>query len=478
MNTMIRYEDFSIQMEAQAEGRFTVQVIQSPAGQTSTSPLQLPYAPGEAEGVLAALGRYRGTFAPIFTQDLSPRAVGTRLFEALFTGPVGTAFSESRGRVYGKGGLRIKLHLDLNQPDHALLANLPWELLYDPEKNEYLNLNSQTPVVRYLDVMRPEDPPPFAPPLRILVVLANPPGTDALNLEAERQKIEASWQDTQHVAVEVVQGTTLQALRARLKAQPFHVLHYSGHGTFDANTGEGVLLMEDEQGCQLKVSGDQLRVALRGTGVRLVFLNACQTAQSTKTDHLDPFAGVASALVMEGIPAVVAMQFPITDTAAITFAGEIYRQLALGVSVDEAVAEGRVAICLDDSVEWATPVLFMRSPDGTLFAPQLTPSRAPQPSARRPSSTMPSPGKQDAVEEIRQLVASDKLEQALDLLETGLKDRDEDLYNDVTSHQATLKRVKKQVRRGLISNNDESQERTRVRFAILEDLLPGVEVLS
>lgn len=65
------------------------------------------------------------------------------------------------------------------------------------------------------------------------------------------------------------------------------------------------------------------------------------------------------------------MQFEITDEAAITFAGEFYTALAEGFSVDTAVAEARKAIYAQpNDVEWGTPVLYMRSPDGVLFSIQ------------------------------------------------------------------------------------------------------------
>lgn len=84
----------------------------------------------------------------------------------------------------------------------------------------------------------------------------------------------------------------------------------------------------------------------------------------------------------------------------------------------------------------------------------------------------------NASEHIRQLVASDNLEKALDALSDYLKDKDADLSNEVTAHKGTLQRIKKQSRRGLISSSEEDQGRARVRFAILEDVLPTLEALS
>ena len=69
------------------------------------------------------------------------------------------------------------------------------------------------------------------------------------------------------------------------------------------------------------------------------------------------------------MPAVVAMQFEISDEAAITFAEELYQSL-IGRQdpIDVAVAEARKAIFTEvNETEWATPVLFLRNEDGRLF---------------------------------------------------------------------------------------------------------------
>src|SRR5205085_1701191 len=91
----------------------------------------------------------------------------------------------------------------------------------------------------------------------------------------------------------------------------------------------------------------------------------CEGARCSRTD---PFAGIAQTVIQQGIPAVVAMQFEITDGAAITFAREFYGALAAAHPVDSAVAQARKAIFgQENDVEWATPVLYMRTPTGRIF---------------------------------------------------------------------------------------------------------------
>ena len=99
--------------------------------------------------------------------------------------------------------------------------------------------------------------------------------------------------------------------------------------------------------------------------IRLVVLNSCEGSRGAVDD---PFSGVASSLIERGIPAVIGMQFEITDRAAILFGSEFYTALANGMPVDIAVAEARRGIYADDNdIEWGTPVLFMRVEDGQLF---------------------------------------------------------------------------------------------------------------
>src|SRR5262249_39355584 len=99
---------------------------------------------------------------------------------------------------------------------------------------------------------------------------------------------------------------------------------------------------------------------------RLAVLNACEGARSGTSD---PFAGTAQSLIQQGLPAVVAMQFEITDDAAIIFARELYAAIADGYPLEAALAEARGAIRdAGNLTEWGTPVLYSRAPAGPLFS--------------------------------------------------------------------------------------------------------------
>ena len=101
-------------------------------------------------------------------------------------------------------------------------------------------------------------------------------------------------------------------------------MHYVGHSDF-TDEGNGVLFLEDENGSAVSVDETLFANLLGDQGsLRLVVLNSCEGARTTMTD---PYAGVATTLVHLGVPAVVAMQFEISDEAAILFAEELYTNL-------------------------------------------------------------------------------------------------------------------------------------------------------
>ncbi len=62
------------------------------------------------------------------------------------------------------------------------------------------------------------------------------------------------------------------------------------------------------------------------------------------------------------------MQFEITDGAAIAFCNEFYKAVAKGHPIDAACSRARLALLGEgNDVEWGTPVLYLRAPNGRVF---------------------------------------------------------------------------------------------------------------
>ena len=273
------------------------------------------------------------------------------------------------------------------------LLSVPWELLY--RAPTFLANQRQTPVVRHLDVAGVPEPPVIDGTVRILGVVANPADTPARRRgrAAAGRAGGGRGRRPGRVTLDWLEPATPRRLREVLRDGSYHVLHYVGHGDFTP-AGEGVLYLEagDERGGRhTELDRNELASLLADqTSLRLVVLNACDGARTSLTD---PFAGVATTLVQLGVPAVVAMQFAISDGAAILFAEELYTNLiGRQTSVDAAVSEARKAIYIEQgTVEWATPVLFMGDTDVELW--QWTPAAAAPAAVVVPPAPPPRPGR-------------------------------------------------------------------------------------
>ena len=142
-----------------------------------------------------------------------------------------------------------------------------------------------------------------------------------------------------------------------------------------------------------EVDGTELANLLADqTSLRLVVLNSCEGARTTLTD---PYAGVATTLVQLGVPAVVAMQFEISDEAAILFAVRAVHEPHRPPGPDRRRRrrgpQGHLHRAAA-TVEWATPVLFMGDVDVELFhfevaAAPLPPPPPPELGDRRRAAT-------------------------------------------------------------------------------------------
>ncbi|MBM4430812.1 MAG: CHAT domain-containing protein [Chloroflexi bacterium] len=150
-----------------------------------------------------------------------------------------------------------------------------------------------------------------------------------------------------------------------LAGKKYHVFHFIGHGGFDKQNRPGLAMEGGSDGTGEIVPTKQLAVLVDHFSLRLAILNACEGAKSSPWDA---YSGVAQSLVQLGIPAVIAMQFKITDATAILFAGQFYKALATGMTVEDSLNFARKAIWVaDNPTEWGTPVLFSQSEDGVLF---------------------------------------------------------------------------------------------------------------
>lgn len=93
------------------------------------------------------------------------------------------------------------------------------------------------------------------------------------------------------------------------------------------------------------------------------------------------FERLAPSFVKAGIPAVLAMQYPMTDPHGLNFVSEFYSQLAKGEAIGAAVQAARRTITVGRQMNrhFGAPVLYMQSPaDGRLLRTHPAPDPAGQ----------------------------------------------------------------------------------------------------
>ena len=286
----------------------------------------------------------------------------------------------------------------------TLLLGLPWGLLHDGEG--YLFQGAKpTRVRRRLPNTRVLDVPVVATPIRILLVTARPED-DACGYIDHRMSalplVEAMESLPGLVKIHVLSPPTLPALReeldrARSEKEPYHVVHFDGHGVYDRTVGLGGLCFElpEDMGKlenrrhftvfteDRKESGTGLGSLLRNHRIPLVFLEACQTAQAEKASE-----SVASELLKVGVASVVAMSHSVLVETARRFVEAFYQALATGKRVGDAMLAGQRRL-KDDTFrgrifgagelrleDWFVPVLYQEKDDPQLF--KTTPARQTQ----------------------------------------------------------------------------------------------------
>lgn len=343
------YVDYEIEIQPRRGTSFPF-AARSPGGQ-ATGKLHLPTDDAVYQQLMNRL-------TALDTNEAMLGQIGQILFRALFQGQAKEIYVGSQSILQEDQGLRIKLNIAAGENE---VAALPWELLNDPDRGPLALLDM--PVVRYLP--QPIRIPTLKTtlPLKILLTGAQtPPPTQIERELAEIEKTLANLGSQVQYVIEPHLTTSI--LRKRLR-EGFHVWHFVGHGSFIDEGTTATLRFEDEHGDLDEISATQLGIMLNRS-VRLILLDACESGKLAT----DPFRSIAPALIRAQVPAVVAMQFPVSQDSTRAFAREFYGALTEGFPIDACVTEARKAIVDVAGLrnpDWGIPVVYTRAPDGKLF---------------------------------------------------------------------------------------------------------------
>ena len=294
------------------------------------------------------------------------QVLGRRLFGALFRGDIEKLYQQTLAVAHSQKSALNILFKFKQSPE---LHEVAWELLHDGEK--FLATDPAIPIARYIEQMQPIKDLPVKPPLRMLFTTAVPNDYEPLDLAREERNIRRALVDLDDkIELVVERNISLDKLRHTLTRaghieQPFHIWHHCGHGAQPQDNKFFVLVLRDRDGSSQPVETEQLRTLLRPfSTLRVATLNVCRGASRY---------GLAPSLAALNVPAVVGFRGDVFDDTALTFAKAFYESL-LHTSVTVAMSHARVALAVEhrNSIEWAMPLLFLRTNNPFLLTKEIT----------------------------------------------------------------------------------------------------------
>ena len=320
------------------------------------------------------------------------RDIGVNLWSGLMSGAVGELVESIRG---AEPEARFQLRLTL-PPE---LEHLPWESLYFERDFDFGFVSSQSDHVVLRDPpesIRVAPPSERAPgPLKILVVIPMGSGL-GVDREWHNFKLAVGKLEDEVELRQLAGRVTPDLLTETLHGERWDVVHFIGHGE-QPESGDAKIRLNDEAGHGRWVSGEVFESYFRGSGVRLVVLNCCESAKTSP--ELRSLSGLGPYLLRARVPAVVAMRYEIRDDLAIDFSAKFYQALLHGPEpgrVDLAVEHARQALFRNLSEHsparsFITPVLFLVAGCERLFEPVVTVPRPPAAAVPEPAAPTPAP---------------------------------------------------------------------------------------
>jgi hypothetical protein len=301
--------------------------------------------------------------------------VGSQLFDFIFQRKILELYQEC-SQAARRDDEPFLIRLRVSDP---ALAYVPWETMYDKRNRFYVTTSQSTPFTRAVDDYGEERRMCAARPIRMLgmaarVKVLNGFPLDEIEVDAEQVAIKNALRelnDGKRLKLSWIPSAKARDLNRRFlrgdDGKRWDLFHFIGHGGHDPERQMGFVVVQEEGGSRgARLYADALKTFLTQPGQTpsLVVLNSCSGAQGEPGSL---FSSTAAELIQGGVPAVIAMQFEISDNMGLAFADTFYTYLADNVSIQAALAHTRAELKARQFAEWISPVLYMRGLDGEIF---------------------------------------------------------------------------------------------------------------
>ncbi len=304
------------------------------------------------------------------------RLLGEALFDVLFDDGLCRDFVAFHTQVVRENEQLLRVELKIDEQSMPDVMSLPWEFMCVPRRFNanpiwlatspnlvFSRYRSQRIAAKPIQLNKNER-------LRIALVVSAPKNLDPVAYEKVQDELKNL--DNREVRIEllpVINPASPHAINAVLEKEP-HIFHFIGHGRLKNENHQeiGQIAFVDQLGDARWVNADYFSNLFDRHRPGVVMLQACEGGMLSASQA---FVGVASRVLQQNIPVVVAMQYEVTNSTANRFSRRFYEELAKGRPVDIAAQEGRYAIALDETEykkrDFATPIIFMCVPNGYLF---------------------------------------------------------------------------------------------------------------
>lgn len=311
--------------------------------------------------------------------------MGQGLAQIILPQPVFTLLTSSLEKVSKDNGVRIRLCLD------STLIDLPWEYLYTSSHafggflclDQHISLVREPPIVSLLE--------PSSLGLQQRMIFAGMLGADGGDYWRAKNEYESLCESLTSVAdllsldFTSAAGDQIEMALMRDPKKPTFIFHYAG----DTNTegGKGGYLVRQAS----KTSSEQAiaettygrETDVRSNGQEPLFSNTLGPMLRKAKTRLAVFSASNSGrwtfiepLIQAGVPVIVGTQGKTSIEALTIFCHELYSDLALGLTLDEAIISARLKVFEKNagtadqaSYEWGALMVYMPSAD-TLLLPR------------------------------------------------------------------------------------------------------------
>jgi hypothetical protein len=343
--------------------------------------------------------------------------LGRHLYYFLFDEAIRKGFEQSYRafRNSADPSRRLRLRLAFHQ-ESMKLASYPWEFLFMPKRENqpgfFLCAEKRTELIltRVVPESIEDRLQPESDSLKVLAVFSNP---RELGGRLDGEKFLGQITSTRRMEVKAITAEdgpgalTKDGVGAAIKDFGPQIFHFIGHG--DAERGIALLKTPEEIQEHYDATGEMKDVEwvdaralsalftepqLADPPPRLVFLHACEGATASSMRGFDSMA--RDLVYLYEIPAVVAMQYVISNEAAALFAKTFYKHISEGARIDIAVSEGRWALRQSRRGEFAdrgfgTPIVYLQD-DNAIVLHELEEEEGPPKAAKCPYSDFGCPG--------------------------------------------------------------------------------------